>query len=83
MTRTLDNVHIAIVEAVYICIIKKALPKYLEDDLIKLLRKNAFMFIYLGWLLYRWYRLFSKYADHLAKKIYRLIGAIGAIEKGS
>ena len=46
MRRTLDNVHIVIVEAVYICIIKKSLRKDIEDDLIKLLRKNAYSYLF-------------------------------------
>ena len=45
MRRTLDNVQIAIVDAVYICIIKKSLPKDVEDAVILLLRRNAYMFI--------------------------------------
>ena len=67
MRRTLDNVQIAIVEVVYICIITKSLPKDIEDDLIGLLRKNAHMFIHLGKLLYRGYPLYSKYDEHLPK----------------
>ena len=35
MRRTLDNGQIAIVEAVYICIMKESRPKYVEDDLIE------------------------------------------------
>ena len=68
MRRTLDNVQIGIVEAVCLCIIKRSLSKDLENYLIELLRKNAYMFIYFCWLLYRWYPLFSKYDDHLLKK---------------
>ena len=66
--RTLDNGQIAIVEAVYICIILKSLHKDLENELIGLLRRNAYMFIYFRWLLYRWYPLYSNYDDHLPKK---------------
>ena len=68
MRRTLDNVQMAIVEAVYICVIKKSLPKDIQNPLIGILRKNAYMFIYFGWLLHRWYPLYSKYDDHLLRK---------------
>ena len=55
------------VEAVYLCIIKKTVSKDMQHDLVELLRKNAYMYIYLGWLLYRWRPLFAKYDDHLPK----------------
>ena len=55
------------VEAIYLCIIKKTVSKDMQDALVELLRKNAYMYIYLGWLLYRWRPLYSKYDDHLPK----------------
>ena len=57
MRRTLDNGQIAIVEAVYICIIKESLPKDLEHDLIEhIYNLKQYMYIYLLlWLVYRWY----------------------------
>ena len=67
MTRTLDNLQITMLEAVYSCIIKKTVSKYMQDDLIELLRKNAYMYIYLGWQLYRWRPLFAKYDDRVPK----------------
>ena len=54
MRRTLDNFQITMVEAVYLCIVKKTVSKYMQDDLVELLRKNASMYMYLCWLLYRW-----------------------------
>ena len=63
--RTLNNIQIVIVEVVYLCVIKKSLSKDIENELIKLLRTNAYMYIYLLWLLYRWRPLYSKYDDHL------------------
>ena len=62
---SLDSYRIIMVQAVCLCIINKSLSKDLEDDLIGLLRRNAYMFIYLGWLLYRWYPLDSKHDEHL------------------
>ena len=67
MRRTLDHVQMATVEAVYICVIKKSLPKDKGNALIGILRKNAYMFINFGWLLHRWYPLYSKYDDHLPR----------------
>ena len=40
----------------------------IENALIGILRKNAYMFMYFGWLLHRWYPLYSKYDDHLPRK---------------
>ena len=68
MRITLDNFQIAMVETVDLCIIKKPVSKDMQDDLVELLRKNADMYIYLGWLSYRWRPLYSKYDDHLPKK---------------
>ena len=76
MRRTLDNVQIAIEEAVYICLIEKSLPKDIENALIGLVRRNAYMFIHFGWLLYRWYPLYSKSDEPLIKQICRLVGAV-------
>ena len=55
------------VEAVYLCIIRKTGSKDVQDDLVELVRKNAYMYIYLGWLLYRWRPLYAKYNDQLPK----------------
>ena len=68
MRRTLDNLQITMVEAVYLCTIKKTVSKDMQNVLVDLLRKNAYMYIYLGWLLNRWRPLYSKYEDHLPKK---------------
>ena len=68
MRRTLEIVQITMAEAVYFCIIKKAVSKDTQDGLVELLRKNAYMYIYLGWLLYRWRPLYSTYDDHLPTK---------------
>ena len=68
MRRTLDNVQMAIVEAVYIYVIRKSIPKDIEHALIGILRKNASMYIYLGWLLYHWYPICSKDDEHLPKE---------------
>ena len=68
MRRTLDNDHTAIVDAVYICIIRKSLDKDLENDLVEhIYNLNIYMYIYLLWLLKRWRPLYSKYDEHLPK----------------
>ena len=59
MRRTLDNIQTTVVEAVYLCMIKKTVSKYIQDDLVELLRQNAYMYIYVCWLLYRWRPLYS------------------------
>ena len=41
-----NNIKITIVEAKYLCIIKISLSKDLEDDLVGLLREDAYMYIY-------------------------------------
>ena len=65
MRRTLDHFKITMVEVVYSCVIKQTVSKDMQDALVELLRKNAYMYIYLGWLLYRWRPLFAKYDGHL------------------
>ena len=65
---TLDNIKIIIVEAIYLCLINKSLFKDMEDDLVGLLREDAYMYIHFCRMLYRWYPLYSKYDDHLPKK---------------
>ena len=65
MTRTLDDFQITMVEAVYLCIIKRTVSKDMEDHLVELLRRNAYMYIYFGWLLHRWRPFYAKYDDHL------------------
>ena len=66
--RTLDNFQITMVEAVYLCILKKTVSKDMQNGLVALLRKNAYIDIYLGWLLSRWRPFYSKYDDHLPTK---------------
>ena len=65
---SLHNIKITIVEAIYSCIIKKSLSKDMEDDLVGLLREDAYMYIYFCWLLFRWYPLYSKHDTHLPQK---------------
>ena len=61
MRRTLDNVQIAIVEAAYICIVKESLPKDLQDALTQhIYNLKQHMYIYLLWLVYHWYPLYSR-----------------------
>ena len=65
MQRLNDN-EMTVVKAVYLCMIKKSIPKQLEDDLIcYIYTKDARMYIYLCWLLQRWHVLFAKHDDHL------------------
>ena len=52
-TRTLDDFQITMVEAAYLCIIKKTVSKDVEDHLVEILRRNAYMYIYLSCLLHR------------------------------
>ena len=47
MRRTLDNFHITMVEAVYLCTIKETVSNDMQSDLVDLLQKNAYMYIYL------------------------------------
>ena len=63
--RTRDIFQINMVEAVYSCIIKKTVSKDMQDDLVELLRKNAYMFLdgcYIVGVRY------TQYDDHLPKK---------------
>ena len=46
MRRTPDNLQITTVEAVYLCIVKKTVSKDMQNDLVEILRKNAYMCIY-------------------------------------
>ena len=69
MTRTLDDFQITMVEAVYLCIIKKTVSKDVEDQLVELLRRNAYMYIYMDWLLYRWRPFYAKYDDQFTHKV--------------
>ena len=73
MRRTLDNFQITMVEAVYLCMIKKTVSKDMQNNLVELLRKNAYMYMSLGWLLYRWHPLYSKYDGHVPKKVCKII----------
>ena len=43
MRRMLDNFQITMVETVYLCIIKKTVCKDMQNHLVELLRKNAYM----------------------------------------
>jgi hypothetical protein len=56
-------------EAVYLCLIKHDVPTSLKDDLIlHIYNKNIYMYIYLCWLLERWYPLYSQHINDLPKK---------------
>ena len=51
----LTNTQITIVEALYLCVIKKGLKPYTEYILIdRLYREHQNMYIYFDWLMYRW-----------------------------
>ena len=45
MRRTLDSFQITMVEAVYLCVIKKPVSKDMQDAIIELLRKNAYVYL--------------------------------------
>ena len=47
MRRTLDNLQITIVEAVYVCTMKKPVSQDMQDALVELLRKNLYMYVHL------------------------------------
>ena len=51
----LTNTQITIVEALYLCVIKKGLKPDTEYILIdRLYREHQNMYIYFDWLMYRW-----------------------------
>ena len=64
--KQLSDIEITIVESVYLCIIKQTLPIDLEEDLIQYVYdKDHYMYVYLTWLIQRWYILYAKHKDHL------------------
>ena len=69
MQRTLNRNRITMVEAVYLCIIKKQLSQDVENALVNhIYNKDVYMYIYLCWLLNRWYPMYAQYVDHLPRK---------------
>ena len=68
--KQLSDIEITIVESVYLCIIKQTLPIDLEEDLIQYVYdKDHYMYVYLTWLIQRWYVLYAKHKDHLPTRI--------------
>ena len=64
--KQLSDIEIVIVEAIYLCIIKESLPIKLEEDLIEYIYdKDLYMYVYLCWLIQRWYVLYARHKDHL------------------
>ena len=62
----LTNTQITIVEALYLCVIKRGLKSDTEYILIdRLYREHQNMYIYFYWLMYRWFPLYSRYKDDL------------------
>ena len=62
----LTSTQITIVEALYLCVIKKGLKPDTEYILIdRLYREHQNMYIYLDWLMYRWFPLYSRSKDDL------------------
>ena len=62
----LTNTQLTIVEALYLCVIKRGLKPDTEYILIdRLYREHRNMYIYLDWMIYRWLPLYSRYEDDL------------------
>ena len=67
--KRLSRNEIVMVEALYLCIVGRSLPNDVVNGLIqRMCDSDMYMYIYLCWLLYRWYPLYSKYPEHLPKK---------------
>ena len=68
--KQLSDIEITIVEAIYLCIIKESLPIDLEEDLIQYVYdKDLYMYVYLCWLIQRWFPLYAGRKDHLPTRI--------------
>jgi hypothetical protein len=67
--KKLSDSEVIIVEAIYLCIIKKYLPIDLEEELIEYIyNTDPYMYVYLCWLKLRWHVLYAKNLDHLPTK---------------
>ena len=68
--KQLSDIEITIVEAIYLCIIKGSLPIDLEEDLIQYVYDtDLYMYVYLCWLIQRWFPLYAGHKDHLPTRI--------------
>ena len=66
MLRKLSRKVVVIVEALYLCIVKHSLPNHVQNALVHYMYySDMCQYIYLDWLLNRWYPLYAHSIDHL------------------